>query len=503
MRMNLEPVIGLEIHVQLKTKSKMFCRCNNMSDGAAPNTLVCPICTGHPGTLPVPNEQAIAWTVMAAQALGCTVPEHSKFDRKHYFYPDLPKGYQISQYDKPIGVHGSFSFVTDGDERTVGITRVHLEEDVGKMTHAGSHSYVDFNRAGTPLMEIVTEPDIRTPADAKAFLQELRLVMRYLGVSDADMERGELRCDANVSLRAGGDATFHAKTEVKNLNSFRNVERALAYEIDRQRALWEKGTPPTAQETRGWDDASQETLAQRRKETSSDYRYFPEPDIPPMHFTPEFLARLTKGIPELPADRRRRFTEMYGLTPELAGALVRDVPVASKSDRPYWRYFEEVVTELREYAADELGSEKSESYWLEHKGALTQLVAKFLLNRISMEHRAEWGLPVPPEDLARLLWMVNHKHVTLAAAAVLYEKMHITKKGPHLLMGELGIGTSGTKTKIAASAQKVIEAHPELVEKYRSGKTSVAQFLIGAVMKDMKGAADADAVRSEVEKLLK
>lgn len=500
--MNLEAIIGLEIHVQLKTKSKMFCSCNNASEGASPNTLVCPVCTGHPGTLPVPNAQAIAWTVLAAQAIGCTVPEHSKFDRKHYFYPDLPKGYQISQFDEPIGVNGHFTFAVDGAERTVGITRVHLEEDVGKMTHVGSHSYVDYNRAGTPLMEIVTEPDFRTPAEAKAFLEELRLVMRYLGLSNADMEKGELRCDANVSLRPSGDAALHPKTEIKNMNSFRNVERALAFEITRQQALWDEGKPPTAHETRGWDDAAHETLPQRRKETSSDYRYFPEPDIPPLHFTPEFLARITKDMPELPAARRTRFAEMYGLTPALADALVKDVPVAKHNDRPFWKYFEELVTEFREYAADELGAQKAETIWAQQKAEAAASIAKFLLNRISVEHRGQWGLPVPASDLARLLWMAHRKEVTIASAAALYEKMRETKKGPHLLLKESGLDKAVDAKGLAAAVEKVLASHPDLVEKYRSGKTSVLQFLVGQAMKELKGAGDATALRAAFEKRL-
>ncbi|MFH0829038.1 MAG: Asp-tRNA(Asn)/Glu-tRNA(Gln) amidotransferase subunit GatB [Candidatus Kerfeldbacteria bacterium] len=504
--MDLEAVIGLEIHVQLKTKSKMFCSCDNASDGAEPNTLVCPVCTGHPGTLPVPNKQAIEWAVIAATALGCTIPEHSKFDRKHYFYPDLPKGYQISQYDEPIGVHGNLSVVYDGLERIIGITRLHLEEDVGKLTHVGGHSFVDFNRAGTPLMEIVTEPDIRTPQEAKAFMQELRLTMRYLSVSNADMEKGELRCDANVSLRKKGDSALQPKTEVKNINSFRNVERALAFEIERQRKLWEQGKPPKGHETRGWDATAQVTIAQRRKETSSDYRYFPEPDIPPLHFTPEFLKNLVRSMPELPSARRQRFVDMYGLTPVLADSLVRDTPFAKADDRPMWKYFEEIVTEFREYAADELGDKAAEEYWSKNRSLATQFIAKFLTNRISAEHRTTWGLPVPPADLARLLWMAHEKTITLSTAAELYETMRETKKGPHTLMKELGIERTkkvGDAESIEPVVKRVIDNNPELVKKYRSGKTTVLQFLVGKVMAETKGTADAQAVRKLLEIALK
>ncbi|MBI5467056.1 MAG: Asp-tRNA(Asn)/Glu-tRNA(Gln) amidotransferase subunit GatB, partial [Candidatus Kerfeldbacteria bacterium] len=276
-----EAVIGLEVHVQLKTKSKMFCRCDNRDD-QTPNSAICPICTGQPGALPLPNQQAIDWAVMASLALGCSINQESKFDRKSYFYPDLPKGYQISQYDKPFGYAGQVKVRVGTDAKLFRIHRLHLEEDAGKLIHGDGTTLVDLNRAGTPLMEIVSEPDFRTPAEAKAYMQELRLIMRYLGISDADMEKGHLRCDANISLRPTGDDRLYPKTEIKNLNSFRAVERALQFEIERQRALWEDGQAPQTQATRGWDDASQKTVEQRTKEEAADYRYFPEPDLPPV-----------------------------------------------------------------------------------------------------------------------------------------------------------------------------------------------------------------------------
>lgn len=500
--MELEAIIGLEIHVQLKTKSKMFCACDNASDGAAPNSLICPICTGHPGTLPVPNEQAIRWTVLAALGIGCTIPEHAKFDRKHYVYPDLPKGYQISQYDQPIGVHGALRMVVDGRERTVGIERVHLEEDVGKLVHSGKESLVDFNRAGTPLVEIVTEPEVRSPAEAKALLQELRLTMRYLGISEADMEKGQLRCDANVSLRQPGASELSAKTEIKNLNSFRSVERALAFEIERQRRLWEQGKQPSQHSTRGWNEAKQETVEQRTKEGAADYRYFPEPDIPPLHFTPEFVAEIRAALPELPAARRQRLTELYGLTADTASLIARDTASPIPADRPFAPYFEEIVSELREYASAELGTEAGEAFWRAHRPEVTTLAANWLLNRISEEHRRVHGLPVPAADLGRLLWMVHQKTLTLKAAAMIYEQMVQTRKGPHQLVKELGLESVGSTTEIEAAVRRVVEHHPEQVRQYRVGKTNLLQFFIGLVMRELKGRAAASVVRDILLKQL-
>jgi len=502
--MELEAIIGLEIHVQLKTKSKMFCGCDNASVSAAPNTLICPVCTGHPGTLPAPNTQAVDWAVMSALALGCTVNEHSKFDRKHYFYPDLPKGYQISQYDEPIGVHGEFAVTVGDTERVIGIERLHLEEDVGKLTHVGTDSFVDFNRAGTPLMEIVTEPDFRSPEETKEFLQQLQLVMRYLGVSDADMEKGQLRCDANVSLRPRGETKLYPKTEVKNVNSFRNVERALTFEIKRQTAVWESGAPLTDHETRGWDAILQETVEQRRKESASDYRYFPEPDIPPLHFTPEFVAAMRAKMPEMPAARRERFMKMYGLTVPLADALVKDMPLAAKNDCPFWKYFEETITEFREYGADEKGAEAIEAYWEGHHSDAAGFIAKFLLNRISSEHRTVKGLPVKPENLARLLWMVHAGTITMATAAALYEKMaDHPNLAPHTLVKDAGLETMGSEQELEPILRGIMKKHPKQAAAFKAGKTTLLQFFIGQAMKVTKGKAQASVVKSMLEKMLK
>lgn len=432
---------------------------------------------------------------MAALAIGCTVPEHAKFDRKHYSYPDLPKGYQISQYDEPIGVHGSLAVDIDGESRVIGITRLHLEEDVGKLIHDGTSTLIDDNRAGTPLVEIVTEPVIRTPAEARAFLESLRAMMRALNISNAEMEKGELRCDANISLRPVGDDRRYPKTEIKNLNSFRAVERALRFEIDRQRGQWDSGQPPTVTETRGWNEDRQETELQRTKEVEADYRYFPEPDIPPLHFTPEFLLEIRAETPELPAGRRQRFQVMYGLIDETALRLVGDPELA--------KYFEAVVTEFRAYMESELGVTETEARWTKDHGAINGMIAGWLINRIPADHRAVHGLGVPAADVARLLWMVYHRTVTLQASAGIFEQMRLTKKGPHTLVRELGLERVQDTAALEAVARSVIEANPDQVSQYRAGKTAVRQFFIGQVMRATKGAADAAAVREILEKLLR
>ncbi len=489
----LEAIIGLEVHVQLKTKSKMFCRCDNRDD-QPPNAAICPICTGQPGTLPLPNAQAIDWAIMASLALGCSINQESKFDRKHYFYPDLPKGYQISQYDQPFGVEGKVTVPINGGQKTFRIHRLHLEEDAGKLLHQGDQTLIDLNRAGTPLMEIVSEPDFRTPQEAKAYMQELRLIMRYLGVSDADMEKGHLRCDANISLRPVGSDKLYPKTEIKNLNSFKAVERALAFEVERQRGLWEDGRPPKEQSTRGWDEASQKTVEQRTKEAAADYRYFPEPDIPPLVTSDEHLAELRAAIPELPAARRERCVSLYSLPVATAAGLVEDKELAE--------YFEQVVSEFRGYAASELGGDKAAALWKSEPGRDVSLIANWLLNKISAEHRGTHGLPVPAQDLGRLLWMLHQSAISAPAAQQVYEAMVKTKKGPHALVKELGleqVSDAGELEKIVAD---VIDRNAKVAAEVKSGKAAAAQFLVGQVMKVTKGRANPKVAQELLAKLL-
>ncbi len=491
--MDLEAIIGLEVHVQLKTKSKMFCRCDNRDD-LPPNTAICPVCTGQPGALPVPNAQAIDWAVMASLALGCAINQESKFDRKNYFYPDLPKGYQISQYDKPFGYDGKLEFSVAGQPTTIRINRLHLEEDAGKLIHGEGATLIDLNRSGTPLCEIVSEPDFRTPQQAKAYLEEMQLIMRYLGVSDADMEKGHLRCDANISLRPKGEDKLYPKTEIKNLNSFRSVERALQFEIERQKGLWEDGKPVTKQSTRGWDDATQKTTEQRTKEEAADYRYFPEPDVPPVIITDKHLAKLMAEIPELPAARRMRFTTMYQLSSEQAAGLIDDKEIAM--------YFEEVVSEFREYAENEIGAEKAAALWAKEKGNDTTLIANWLINKISGEHRAEHGLAVPAADVGRLLWMFHQDVINAPAAAQVYNQMVKTKKGPHKLVQELGLEQVSDTGKLETILKGIIAKNDAVVAEVKSGKTAAAQFLVGQAMKATKGKANPKVIQELLKKLL-
>lgn len=492
--MELETIIGLEVHVQLKTKSKMFCACDNR-DGQGVNEAICPVCTGQPGALPVPNSQAINWAVMASLALGCRIQQESKFDRKSYFYPDLPKGYQISQYDKPFGEAGQVMVDVAGQKKTFRIHRLHLEEDAGKLLHHGSSSLVDLNRAGTPLMEIVSEPDFRSPQEAKAYVQELRLMMRYIGISDADMEKGHLRCDANVSLRPVGTEKLYPKTEIKNINSFRAIERALTFEVERQTGLWEDGQAPKHQSTRGWDENTQTTVDQRTKEEAADYRYFPEPDIPPIVISDEHIRELRGMIPELPQQRRERFVDMYRVTPAHADAFVEDKALGE--------YFEHVVSEFREYAETELGTEKAVTLWESEKGKDTTLIANWLLNKISVDQRGEHGLPVPAQDMGRLLWLVHQQTITITAAQRVYDAMLTTKKGPHALVKELGLEQVSDVSEIESIVRDVIAANEKVADEVKSGKAAAVQFLVGQVMKASKGKANPTVVQELLRNALK
>jgi aspartyl-tRNA(Asn)/glutamyl-tRNA(Gln) amidotransferase subunit B len=489
--MKLETVIGLEVHVQLKTKSKMFCRCDNRDD-QAPNTAICQVCTGQPGALPVPNQQAIDWAVMTAMALGCGINQQSKFDRKSYFYPDLPKGYQISQFDLPFGEHGKLSVQVNGELKAFRIHRLHLEEDAGKLIHPTGQDYslVDLNRTGTPLMEIVSEPDFRTPNEARAYLEQLRLIMRYLGVSDADMEKGHLRCDANISLRPVGEEKLYPKTEIKNMNSFRAVERGLAHEIERQAALWEDGHPPMQQSTRGWDEASGTTHEQRTKEEAADYRYFPEPDIPLVIISDEHLQELRDAIPELPDQRLKRYIEQFGLAPELAQGLVSDKELAD--------YFEEIGTEFQAYAETDLGADKAGLLMDESGGEIYRSIANWILNKITVEHRTTHGLVVSAADMARLMWLLREKIINAPAASKVYEAMVASggKSGPHALVKELGLEQMSDESELQNIVAEVIAANEQVAAEVRAGKTTGLQFLVGQVMKHTKGKANPQTVQN-------
>lgn len=438
------PLIGLEIHVELKTKSKMFCQCDADYFGKEPNSNVCPVCMGMPGALPVPNKQAVEWTIKIGQALNCTINKISKFDRKHYFYPDLPKGYQISQYDEPLCVKGSLEIVTkDGTKKKFGITRVHLEEDTGKLTHSGSDTLIDFNRSSVPLVEIVTEPDFDNSEDVKMFLEELHTVIRYLDVSDADMEKGTMRLEPNISVRKPGEKGFPPyKVEVKNINSFNYVKRAVEYELERQQEILEQGEIPE-QETRGYNEDKGITYSQRSKEDAHDYRYFPEPDIPHMEFDDEKLSAIKKTIPELPAEKVKRYVESLKLKYQDAFFITRDAHFAS--------FFESVLG----------------------------LISKEVGEKISKD--------VLPQQVANLL--VNKKISSTIPA------VEFAKKAVEMLQPK-ETDTARLKEVVA----QVLSQHEKVAEDYKKGKENAIMFLVGQVMKEMKGQASAQDVKAALLK---
>lgn len=517
MSKDLETIIGLEIHVQLKTKTKMFCGCSNDGENQPPNTTVCEVCLGHPGTLPVPNKTAVEWSVVAAQALNCKVNQFQHFDRKNYFYPDLPKGYQISQLDHPIGEHGHLDVRIpttrqqvaeneQGNEVRIGITRLHLEEDAAKNIHSNEKTeehkngrtkiMVDYNRGGTPLMEIVTEPDIKSPQAAKAFLQELRLIMRYLEVSDADMEKGHLRCDANISLRPAGTNDLYPKTEIKNLNSFKAVERALEYEIQRQQKMWEAGEPPQEQSTRGWDESSQSTTSQRSKEGSADYRYFPEPDIPSLRFetqeqknkeTDESLIDISLfnlNIPELPIAKRERFVNDFEISYSDAKMITEDRHLAS--------YFESVVASLKSWLETQEELEGSaDEIWEHNKKKLTKLVASWLLNKLSavlIEQHMLWAdLKITADQFAEFITLMYQKKLTSTSAQEVLRVMVDSGTDPAIIMEEQGMHQVSDEGALGEIIDTIINENPEEVKRYQEGKQELIKFFVGQAMKLSKG----------------
>lgn len=500
-------IIGLEIHVQLRTKSKMFCRCSNEGEAAPPNTTVCPICLGHPGTLPVANSQAIEWAAKTALALGCDIPKISKFDRKNYFYPDLPKGYQISQYDQPIGLGGFLNISLDekmaGPHRRdarIAIRRLHLEEDAAKLVHAPDKgvSLVDFNRASTPLMEIVTEPDLRTPAEAYVFLQELRELVRYLDVSSADMEKGHLRCDANISLEfeVNGNRVNTPISEIKNLNSFRAVERALTYEGSRLYQEWQDGgdvRTRVSKITVGWDDIAGKTVIQRWKEEAHDYRYFPEPDLPPLTWTEAQIERLRSTLPELPATKRARFIEQYAIPTADAALIV--------SDKHQADFFEHATSELDEWLAslepDHAESSRSKAYTTLSSWLVNKLAAVLSDKKVPLS-----SILLTPENFGQLIALIMKNKVNSTAAYRILEIMTDTGGDPIQIMQEQNLEQVSDEDTLQVACLQVINANPDAVENYRGGKLNVLMFLVGSVMKQMKGRAEPEIVRSLLERMI-
>lgn len=492
----LTTTIGLEIHVQLKTKSKMFCSCDNQSyakasdgkfaENVQPNTLICPVCLGMPGTLPVTNRQAVEWTIKTGLALGCQINPESKFDRKHYFYPDLPKGFQISQYDKPFCVGGNVEIrMTNGESKIIRLNRIHLEEDAGKLIHPAGKNYslVDLNRAGTPLMEIVTEPDITTPAEARKFIEELQLALRYLKVSDADMEKGHLRCDANISLIQNTkckDQNDNSKckmspiVEIKNLNSFKFVEQALSFEEKRLTDDFENWPAEKTKITRGFDSEKGITFEQRRKEEAADYRYFPEPDIPPIKISEEETEDLRLKIKELPRQKQQKYVAA-GIRTDVAEKLVKQPHLVE-----YLETADEIKHDLATFVVEEVNREIEKQ-------------------KISL---GEYKKRVPITHIADLLNLVGEGVVSKTVAKEIFTEMVATGQRPAKIIKEKGLEQVSDSGELETVVARVIKENPELAEKYKAGKIQVVGFLVGQVMKRTGGRANPQIVNKILKKYL-
>jgi aspartyl-tRNA(Asn)/glutamyl-tRNA(Gln) amidotransferase subunit B len=470
-----EAVIGLEVHAQLLTRSKMFCACSSAYFDAPPNSNVCPVCLGLPGTLPVMNREAVEKTVLTALALNCEIPPFTKFDRKNYFYPDLPKGYQISQYDLPLSRNGVLEFAVDGRTVRAGITRVHLEEDTGTLKHAGdliheaTSSLVDLNRAGVPLMEIVGEPDLHTAEEAREYVTRLRQVLMYIGVNDGSMERGSLRCDANVSLRRAGAGEYGTKVEIKNMNSFRAVHRALDYEIARQlRVLQSGGT--LVQETRGWIETEGRTVSQRSKEQAHDYRYFPEPDLPPLQLDGAYVERVRARLTELPDARQRRFESQYGLSGYEAAILT-----SSREDADVYEALVGAGVPAKLAANWQIGD-----------------VARLANAHHVPVHRSGLGVA----GLAALLRLLDAGTINGTTAKELLDELYLAGGDPEAVVGERGLGQVSDASALGAVVDEVIAANPKAVADFRAGKEQALGSLVGQVMKATRGRADAKMVNA-------
>ena len=472
-------VIGLEVHVQLLTKTKIFCGCSTRF-GDPPNTNVCPVCLGLPGTLPVLNKRAVEMAMRASLALHGTVHERSRFARKNYFYPDLPKGYQISQYELPLATGGWLEIEHDATRKRIGITRLHLEEDAAKNLHEGfaqsaQKAYIDYNRCGTPLIEIVSEPDLRAPAEAYAYLTTLRQILLYTGVSDCNMEEGSLRCDANISVRLRGSQEFGTKVEVKNLNSFRYLQKALEYEIERHIGVLEGGGH-ISQETRLWNQAAGRTESMRSKEKAHDYRYFPEPDLLPVHVSAAWREEVLRTLPELPEAKRARFASAYGVTPYDAEVLTSTHALAN--------YFEAVVKSG--------AAAKSAANWIQTE----------LLRRLNDSNKEIEASPVSPAALAELLKLVDSGEITGAVGKKVFATMFETGRSAADIIAAEGLGQISDTSAIEKAALEVIKSNPDNVAKYKAGNEGVFKFFVGQVMRATRGQANPQTVNDVLRKLL-
>ena len=470
---NFDVVIGLEVHVQIKTKSKMFCSCPT-SFGEEPNTSVCPVCTGYPGVMPVPNHEAIRKTIIAGFMCDCKISELSKFDRKSYFYPDMPKNYQITQYDLPFCKEGKIHIYGKGfsgevmEEKYINMTRIHLEEDVAKSVHYSTFSGIDYNRAGVPLMEIVSEPEISSADEAYAYLTTLKQIMQYAGISDCDMEKGQMRCDLNISLKPSGQKELGTKIELKNLNSFRAVHRAINSEIERQKDILLSGGK-LQQETRGWNDDNGSSYLMRVKESAHDYRYFPEPDLTPIRFSKEDIEKLKSELPELPETKTKRFVQDYGLTEYDA-----DVITAEKSLADYF----------------DIGAKKTKA---------PKILANWIISELLRE-LADANIPVSevkitPESMANLIEMISSNAINGKIAKSVFVEMFETGKAPQEIVKERGLVQVSDESEIEGFVIKAIEENPAQIEQYKSGKTAVLQYFVGQVMKFSKGKANPQGVQ--------
>ncbi len=473
--MAYETIIGLEIHVELNTKSKIFCSCST-EFGAEPNENTCPICTGMPGTLPVLNEDVVNLAIKAGKALNCDINMINKTDRKNYFYPDLPKAYQISQYDLPICTNGFVEIEVDGKKKKINLTRIHIEEDAGKLIHLENEdvTLVDYNRTGVPLIEIVSEPDIRSSKEALAFLKNLKSILEYAEVSDCRMEQGSLRCDANISIREIGDTKLNTKVEMKNLNSFKEVGKALEKEERRQKELYSYGEGyKIKQETRKWDAAKGRTITMRTKEDAHDYRYFPEPDLPPIIISDEQVRDINNTLPELPSEKFDRFMNEYKLTEKEVEILISSKQIAE--------YYEKVVS----FDCDP----KEVSNWI--------IVEMF---RVMKENLS---IPIKEENLAKLIKLVEKGTISRSAAKEVFDELVTEDKDPEEIVKEKGLKQISGTDKLSEIAKTVLDNNPQAVEDYKNGKTKVIGFLVGQIMKESKGKANPGLAKSIIEEQLR